>query len=45
MKVENVVHPTDPNRSFLVARRVSADAPNKPLKIVVKDRPEGTTGN
>lgn len=45
MKVENVSHPTDPNRSFLVARRVSADAPDKPLKIIVKDRPEGTTGN
>lgn len=32
MKVENVPHPTDPLRSFLVTRRVAADAPDIPLK-------------
>jgi hypothetical protein len=34
IRVENVPHPTDPMRSFLVARRVTATAPDKPLKIV-----------
>ena len=34
MKVEHIPHPNDPNRTFLVARRVLADAPDKPLEIV-----------
>ena len=33
MKVEHVPHPDDPNRTFLVTRRVMADAPDKPLEI------------
>lgn len=33
MKVEHVPHPDDPNRTFLVTRRVLADAPDKPLEI------------
>ena len=32
MKVENVPHPNDPLRSYLVSRRVAADAPDVPLK-------------
>ena len=34
MKVEHIPHPDDPNRTFLVTRRVLADAPDKPLEIV-----------
>ena len=37
MKVEHIPHANDPKRTFLVARRVTADAPNKPLKITVKE--------
>ena len=37
MKIENVPHPTDPMRSFLVARRVSADASDEPLKIITNE--------
>ena len=39
MKVESVPHPTDPMRSFLVSRRVSADAPNTPLKYHAEPPP------
>jgi Protein of unknown function (DUF4238) len=38
MKVEHISHPTDPNRTFLVTRRVLADAPDKPLEIIVEDK-------
>lgn len=37
MRVENIPHPTDPKRSFMISRRVPADAPDEPLKIVVED--------
>jgi hypothetical protein len=33
MKVENIPHPSDPLRSYLVARRVAADAYDQELKI------------
>ncbi len=36
MKVEDVPHPSDPTRSYLVAHRVSASAHDKPLRIVVQ---------
>jgi Protein of unknown function (DUF4238) len=36
MKVENVQHPSDPMRSFLVARRVAPDEFDKPLRIAVQ---------
>jgi Protein of unknown function (DUF4238) len=35
MKVEHIPHPNDPNRTYLVTRRVLADAPDEPLKIIV----------
>ena len=38
MKVEHVPHPSDPNRTFLVTRRVLADAPDKPIEIIVEDK-------
>jgi len=38
MKVENVPHPSDPLRSYLVTRRIAADAPEMPLKF--SERPE-----
>ena len=38
MKVEHIPHPNDPNRTFLVTRRVLADAPDKPLEIIVDDQ-------
>jgi hypothetical protein len=34
LKIENVPHPSDPMRSYLVARRVDADASDEPLKII-----------
>ena len=37
MKVEHIPHPTIPNKTYLVARRVLADTPDKPLKIIVRD--------
>jgi hypothetical protein len=37
IKVEHIPHPTDPLRTFLVARRVPADAPDEPLEIVIND--------
>ncbi len=40
LKVEHIVHPTDPNRTFLVTRRVSADSPETPIKIMVDDPEE-----
>jgi len=36
MKDENVPHPTDPMRSFLVARRVPSNASDAPLRIIPK---------
>lgn len=36
MKVEHIQHPTDPNRTFLVTRRVLAEASDKPLEIVIE---------
>lgn len=33
MRVENVPHPSDPLRSFLVTRRVAADDPSTPLPV------------
>jgi len=36
MKVEHIPHPDDPNRTFLVTRRVLADAPDKPLEITTR---------
>ncbi|MGO9245128.1 MAG: DUF4238 domain-containing protein [Verrucomicrobiia bacterium] len=36
MKVEHIPHPADPMRTFMVARRVPADAPDEPFKIVVE---------
>lgn len=36
MKVENVPHPSDPLRSYLVTRRVAADAPDVPLRYTEK---------
>lgn len=38
MKVEHIPHPNDPNRTFLVTRRVLADAPDKPIEIIVEDK-------
>lgn len=38
MKVEHIPHPNDPNRTFLVTRRVLADAPDKPIEIIVGDK-------
>ena len=40
MKVENVAHPTDPMRSFLVTRRVAKDAPDIPLKYHTGSPPD-----
>lgn len=37
MKVEHVPHPTDPNKTYLVTRRVLADASDEPLRIVVQE--------
>jgi hypothetical protein len=45
MRVENIPHPTDPRRSYLMTRRVSADEPDSPLptevisQIVTPSRP------
>jgi hypothetical protein len=36
MRVDHVEHPTDPNRTFMITRRVPADAPDEPLKISVE---------
>ena len=41
---ESTRHPIVRIRFYLAARRVSADALDKPLKVVLKDRPDGTTG-
>jgi hypothetical protein len=38
MKVEHIPHPNNPNRTYLVTRRVLADAPDEPLKIIVDDK-------
>jgi hypothetical protein len=35
LKIENIPHPNDPQRSFMVARRVSPEQPNLPLKIAL----------
>ena len=35
IRVEHIPHPTDPMRTFLVTRRVAADASNEPLRISV----------
>jgi hypothetical protein len=35
MKVENIPHPADPLRSYLVSRRVHADEPDTPFPIEV----------
>jgi hypothetical protein len=35
MRVENIPHPTDPLRSYLVTRRVPADEPDTPLPIEI----------
>lgn len=40
IKVENVYHPEDPNRSFLIARRVSPETPSTPL-VAIRN-PDGT---
>jgi hypothetical protein len=37
MKVEHIPHLTDPNKTYLVARRVLVDTPDKPLDIVIED--------
>jgi hypothetical protein len=37
MRVDHVPHPTHPNRTFLVTRRVAADAPNEPPQIIIKN--------
>jgi hypothetical protein len=36
MRVDHVEHPTDPNRTFMITRRVPVDAPDEPLKISVE---------
>lgn len=36
MRVDHVQHPTEPNRTFMITRRVAVDAPDEPLKIVVE---------
>jgi Protein of unknown function (DUF4238) len=38
MRVENLSHPTDPLRSYLVTRRVLADEPETPLPLEVVNR-------
>lgn len=38
MRVENVPHPTDPLRSYLVTRRVRADEPKSPLPLEMVNR-------
>ena len=37
MRVDHIQHPKDPNRTFMITHRVSVDAPDEPLKIVVDD--------
>ena len=37
MKVEHIPHPNDPNKTYLVTRRVLAGAPDKPLEIIIED--------
>jgi hypothetical protein len=36
MRVDHVQHPSDPNRTFIISRRVPIDGPDEPLKIVVE---------
>lgn len=43
MKVEHIPHPTNPLKTFLVTRRMPADAPEKPLEIVVNDEQQPLT--
>jgi hypothetical protein len=40
LRVDHVLHPTDSNRTLMVARRVSADAPNEPLRVIFGDEAE-----
>jgi hypothetical protein len=37
IKVEHIPHPTDPLKTYLVARKVLPDVPDKPFEIVFKD--------
>lgn len=37
MKVDHIQHPTDENRTMLITRRVTADTPDKPLKVIFED--------
>jgi hypothetical protein len=37
MKVEHIPRPTNPNKTYLVTRRLLADAPDKPFGFIVKD--------
>ena len=37
IKVEHIPHPTDPSRTYLVSRLVSADAPEESVNVSVKD--------
>lgn len=37
MRVDHVLHPTDPLRTFTIVRRVPADASDESLKIVVEE--------
>jgi hypothetical protein len=39
MRVENVPHPTDPLRSYMITRRVTADEPDTPFPIEILGRP------
>jgi hypothetical protein len=34
MRVDHILHPTDPTRTYLVARRVTADCPEVPPEII-----------
>lgn len=36
MRVDHVQHPSNPNRTLMITRRVPVDAPDEPLKIVVE---------
>lgn len=37
MRVDHIEHPTDPTRTFMITRRLAADAPDEPPKIVIED--------
>ncbi len=38
LKVEHVLHPTDPLKTYLITRRVLSDAPDEPIKIIFPDQ-------